>query len=131
MGGRGDQQPRPAGPDRHDLTGRCRRVSLRQVNQVHAQALLARMHGTLGGFYAGTTGDVAVRQLFTPEVAWHVPGHNPIAGDYLGVDEVLDYLRRRAAHGLHAYFSRACCPVGVMVNCQRPASGLPASIHQW
>jgi hypothetical protein len=50
------------------------------------------MHKTLVGFYAGTTGDVAVRELFIPDVAWHVPGHNAIAGDYLGVDEVLDYL---------------------------------------
>jgi hypothetical protein len=95
MGSRGNQQPWLAGADRHDLTRRCRRVSLRQVNELHAQALLDRMHGTLGGFYAGTTGDVSVRELFTPDVTWHVPGHNAIAGDYLGIDEVLDYLARR------------------------------------
>lgn len=71
------------------------RASFHQVNELHAQALLDRMHKTLGGFYAGTTGDVALRELFTPDVAWHVPGHNAIAGDYLGVDEVLDYLARR------------------------------------
>jgi len=66
------------------------RTSLRQVSDFDARALLDPMHGTLGGFYAGTTVDVPARELFTPDVAWHVPGHNTIAGDYLGADEVLD-----------------------------------------
>src|SRR2546423_15493491 len=49
--------------------------------------------------YAG--GDLeAVRELLAEDVAWHVPGRSPIAGDYRGRDEVLRYFvtRRELAH---------------------------------
>jgi len=32
----------------------------------------------------------AVRDVLTHDVAWHVPGTNAIAGDYHGIDSVLD-----------------------------------------
>ncbi len=44
------------------------------------------------GFEAFSKGDMeAVGQLFADDVAWHVPGRNPIAGDYRGKDEVFRF----------------------------------------
>jgi len=37
----------------------------------------------------------AVRDVLTDDIAWHVPGTNAIAGDYHGIDSVLDYFTRR------------------------------------
>lgn len=34
----------------------------------------------------------ALGELLAPDVAWHVYGSNPLAGDYRGPDGVLDYL---------------------------------------
>jgi ketosteroid isomerase-like protein len=61
--------------------------------------LLARLHRAQSDFYAGGT-DVDVRALFQPDIAWHVPGTSPIAGDYHGLDQVLAYFthRRDLAH---------------------------------
>jgi ketosteroid isomerase-like protein len=47
-------------------------------------------------FYAGED-DGAVRDVLTDDVEWHVPGDNAIAGDYHGIDAVLDYFTRRRA----------------------------------
>jgi ketosteroid isomerase-like protein len=59
-----------------------------------AAALLALLHEAQGAFYAG--GDVGpVRELLTEDIVWHVPGRNAIAGEYRGVDEVIDYFSRR------------------------------------
>jgi ketosteroid isomerase-like protein len=68
------------------------------VTGLDAHAVLDRLHATLGAYYAGAADQAAVRELFTPDVAWHVPGHNAIAGDYQGVDEVLTYFARRRDH---------------------------------
>jgi len=58
------------------------------------RAVLDRLHAAQGALYAG--GDAEpVRALLTDDVAWHVPGRNAIAGDYRGVDAVMDYFRRR------------------------------------
>jgi ketosteroid isomerase-like protein len=44
--------------------------------------------------YAGS--DLApVRALLTDDVEWHVPGRSAIAGVYRGIDDVLQYFRRR------------------------------------
>jgi hypothetical protein len=44
--------------------------------------------------YSG--GDVeAMRALLTADVEWNVPGENAIAGNYIGIDEVLGYFVRR------------------------------------
>ena len=30
----------------------------------------------------------AARDCFTEDVAWHLPGHSPLAGDYIGFDQI-------------------------------------------
>jgi ketosteroid isomerase-like protein len=46
-------------------------------------------------FYAGEDNAGELRELLSENVAWHVPGRSPIAGDYHGVDAVLDYFADR------------------------------------
>jgi [ribosomal protein S5]-alanine N-acetyltransferase len=46
-------------------------------------------------FYAGEPVDEELAQFLAADIAWHVPGHNVIAGDYRGRDEVIAYFRRR------------------------------------
>jgi uncharacterized protein len=60
--------------------------------------VLARLHRAQGDFYAGGH-RLALRELLTNDVAWHVPGNNSIAGTYQGIDEVMCYfsLRRELA----------------------------------
>jgi ketosteroid isomerase-like protein len=59
-----------------------------------AMQLLGRLHAAQGSLYAG--GDPApVRALLADEVVWHVPGRNAIAGEYRGIDEVMNYFARR------------------------------------
>jgi ketosteroid isomerase-like protein len=58
------------------------------------RAVLDRLHAAQGALYAG--GDPEpVREVLTDDVVWHVPGRNAIAGEYRGVDAVMDYFRRR------------------------------------
>src|SRR6266496_6842998 len=66
---------------------------------MHANARLVRdFHQALGSFYAGA--DIgAARAMLTDEVTWHVPGRSAIAGDYVGMDDVLDYFNRRRQLG--------------------------------
>lgn len=59
-----------------------------------AAELLRRLHAAQNDFYGGG-GTAALRELLSPEVSWHVPGRNAIAGDYQGIEEVLDYFARR------------------------------------
>ena len=64
------------------------------MDHAAAKALLGRLHAAQNAMYAG--GDVeAVRTLLTDDVEWRVPGKNAIAGTYRGVDEVLEYFRKR------------------------------------
>ena len=64
------------------------------MDRTSAMAVLERLHAAQGAFYAG--GDEApLREVLANEIEWHVPGHNAIAGDYHGVESVLDYMRRR------------------------------------
>ena len=59
-----------------------------------AAGTLRRLHAAQGEFYAG--GDVTpLRALLTEDIEWHVPGRSPIAGDYAGIEAVLDYMARR------------------------------------
>lgn len=48
--------------------------------------------------YAGGSVDSVV-ELLAGDIVWHVPGHNPIAGDHRGVKQVIAYfeLRRQLA----------------------------------
>lgn len=59
-----------------------------------ALALVRRLHAAQNHFYQGE-GDNALREILSEEVAWHVPGHNAIAGTYRGIDAVLGYFARR------------------------------------
>ncbi len=47
------------------------------------------------GYAAFQQGDLdTVRELFDPNIVWHVPGHNHTSGDYAGVDNVLELFGR-------------------------------------
>jgi ketosteroid isomerase-like protein len=47
------------------------------------------------GFDAFGKGDMdTLRELFDPDIAYHVPGRNPLAGDYQGPDQVLGLFAR-------------------------------------
>ena len=72
------------------------------MQRAAAVALLARLHAAQGEFYTG--GDEApLRALLDPEIEWHVPGRNAIAGDYRGVDEVMAYFARRRDHAARTF----------------------------
>jgi ketosteroid isomerase-like protein len=64
------------------------------MNRNEAVALLDRLHTAQNEFYAGGSG-AALEQLLAPSITWTVPGDNRIAGTYRGLEEVLDYFRRR------------------------------------
>jgi ketosteroid isomerase-like protein len=64
------------------------------VNRDTAIGLLDRLHAAQNEFYAGGS-DGPLRQLLAADITWTVPGANPIAGTYRGLDEVFDYFRRR------------------------------------
>ena len=43
------------------------------------------------GYDAFGKGDMdTIRSLFAEDIVWHSPGRNPLAGDYKGVDAVLE-----------------------------------------
>ena len=64
------------------------------MDRAAATELLHRLHSAQTAFYTG--GDVEpVQELLAPDIEWHVPGRNAIAGDYHGLDEVLAYFGRR------------------------------------
>jgi ketosteroid isomerase-like protein len=56
--------------------------------------VLERLHAAQAAFYSGQDSS-AVRTVLTDDIEWHVPGANAIAGDYHGIDAVLDYFTRR------------------------------------
>lgn len=40
-------------------------------------------------------GDIAaVFAAFEPTIAWHVPGHSPLSGDYVGHDQIGGFFQR-------------------------------------
>ncbi len=45
------------------------------------------------GYEAFSKGDTDTLQneVFTEDIVWHVPGRNPLSGDYKGISEVLGY----------------------------------------
>lgn len=59
-----------------------------------AQDLLDLLHRAQNQYYAGGDSE-ALKALLTPDVRWTVPGHNALAGEYNGINPVLDYMRRR------------------------------------
>jgi ketosteroid isomerase-like protein len=63
---------------------------------MHANERLIRdFYAAQGRFYAGEDVSPAVSGFLAEDIAWHVPGRNAIAGDYVGVDAVLAYFTRR------------------------------------
>lgn len=70
------------------------------MDRTAALALLDRLHAAQNAFYGssdGTDGRGPLADLLAPDIAWTVPGDNPIAGTYRGHAEVFDYFRRRRA----------------------------------
>jgi uncharacterized protein len=64
------------------------------VDREEALKLLARLHSAQNLYYSG--GDEGeLRTLLAPDIIWHVPGRNLIAGTYRGHDEVIAYFTRR------------------------------------
>src|SRR5688572_5879524 len=59
-----------------------------------AVEVLERLHAAQRAFYAGGD-DAPLRAVLAQDIAWHVPGDNDIAGDYHGLDAVMDYFARR------------------------------------
>lgn len=42
-----------------------------------------------------------VRGFLAEEVRWHVAGNNPLAGEFIGIDAVLEAMRRYGEHSNH------------------------------
>ena len=43
------------------------------------------------------TGDEAERANIAPDIVWHVPGHNPVSGEYRGYEEYTQLMPARMA----------------------------------
>jgi ketosteroid isomerase-like protein len=72
------------------------------VDRTAALEALARLHAAQGDFYSGGD-DAPLRALLHPDVEWHVPGRNAIAGDYVGIDAVMAYFARRRDHAARTF----------------------------
>jgi ketosteroid isomerase-like protein len=59
-----------------------------------AEVLLDALHTAQAALY-GSGDAVDVARLLDPGIVWRIPGHNLIAGTYRGVEEVIEYMRRR------------------------------------
>lgn len=64
------------------------------MDRCAAQELLDMLHRVQNQYYAGGDSQ-GLKALLTADVRWTVPGHNALAGVYVGIDPVLDYMRRR------------------------------------
>jgi ketosteroid isomerase-like protein len=81
-------------PGRSNADERIRCVRLIAVDREEALGLLTRLHSAQNSFYSG--GDEGeLHALLTPDIIWHVPGRNLIAGTYRGHGEVMGYFTRR------------------------------------
>jgi ketosteroid isomerase-like protein len=72
------------------------RASVPGIDRAHALSVLRALHDAQNAMYSGGETN-AVRALLTEEIEWHVPGESAIAGDYHGIEEVVDYFHRRRA----------------------------------
>jgi ketosteroid isomerase-like protein len=66
------------------------------VTRAHAERTLARLHEAQTAFYAGGPRE-PLHDVLTDDVTWTVPGENAIAGEYHGLDAVIEYFTRRRA----------------------------------
>ncbi|MGO8827375.1 MAG: nuclear transport factor 2 family protein [Bryobacteraceae bacterium] len=64
------------------------------MNRGAAIELLDRLHLAQNQFYAGGSGS-SFSQILAPSITWTIPGNSDIAGTHHGLEEVLDYFRRR------------------------------------
>ena len=64
------------------------------MDRAAANYILDRLHAAQNDLYGGGP-SAALEEILTPGVEWTVPGRNAIAGHYRGLQEVLDYFRRR------------------------------------
>jgi ketosteroid isomerase-like protein len=64
------------------------------VTRARAERTLARVHAAQAAFYAGGPRE-PLREVLTEDIVWTVPGTNAIAGEYRGLDAVIDYFTRR------------------------------------
>jgi len=82
----------------------------------------------------------AVFAIFDPSITWHVPGHSPLSGDYVGHEQVGGFFQRTmelsgGAFGIDVHKVLAEDDVVVVlatVNAQR--NGISASfpeVHVW
>ena len=72
------------------------------MERAAAVAVLGRLHAAQGDFYAGGAGE-PLRALLHPDIEWHVPGRNAIAGDYHGIEDVMAYFARRRDHAARTF----------------------------
>jgi ketosteroid isomerase-like protein len=66
------------------------------MTRAQAERALARLHEAQAAFYAGGPRD-PLHDVLTEDVVWTVPGSNAIAGEYRGLDAVIEYFTRRRA----------------------------------
>jgi hypothetical protein len=69
------------------LVGQAHAITCVDRTNGENASLLARLHQAQGQLYAGGD-DTVVREVLEPNIVWHVPGDNAIAGDYHGIAEV-------------------------------------------
>jgi ketosteroid isomerase-like protein len=72
------------------------------VDRAAALDALAALHAAQAVFYAGGV-EAPLRAALHPEIEWHVPGRNAIAGDYRGLDDVMAYFARRRDHAARSF----------------------------
>jgi uncharacterized protein len=64
------------------------------VNRDAAITILDRLHAAQNAFYGGGSSS-PLYELLATEITWTIPGENAIAGVYEGVEDVLEYFKRR------------------------------------
>lgn len=72
------------------------------MNRDQAEQTLARLHEAQGAFYAGGSAE-PLHDVLTEDIVWVVPGSNAIAGEYRGLDAVIDYFTRRRELADHSF----------------------------
>jgi ketosteroid isomerase-like protein len=66
------------------------------VTRAEAERTLGRLHAAQAAFYAGGPRE-PLHDVLTEDIVWTVPGANAIAGEYRGLDAVIEYFTRRRA----------------------------------
>jgi ketosteroid isomerase-like protein len=72
------------------------------VTRAQAERTLARLHEAQAAFYAGGPRE-PLHRVLTDDIVWVVPGSNAIAGEYRGLDAVIDYFTRRRELADHSF----------------------------